>query len=286
MRNAIAALLALGAAALFGIGNALEHREVYEHAGDALDPALLKRLAKRRRWIVGMVCDVGAYGLHATALTVGSLVLVQPILPLNLLFAIPLAARWRNRRVTHQEIALAVLLCASLALFLYRAAPSEGASSASFARWLPALLVFGAAVGAVVGVAQHLHGPHRAVCLGLGAGLCYGVNSALTKTFAHLVTQGPLAVLTHWEPYALAVATFTGLWLAQSMFQGAEIGAGLPINETVEPITASVLGIALFHETIDIGAAGNVLLLALAAATAAACVWRLSQSDTDSLTAA
>jgi drug/metabolite transporter (DMT)-like permease len=286
VRNAIAALLALGAAALFGIGNALEHREVFENEGEELDPALLGRLAKRKRWWLGMTCDVGAYGLHATALALGSLVLVQPILPLNLLFAIPLAARWRHRRVSHQEIGLAILLCASLAIFLYRAAPSEGASSASITRWLPALLVLGVAVAATIEIAHHLHGSQRAVCLGLGAGLCYGVNSALTKTFAHLVPEGPVAVLTHWEPYALAIATFTGLWLAQSMFQGAEIGAGLPVNETVEPITASVLGIALFHESLNLGARGNMLLLLVAALVALACVWRLSQTDADTFTTA
>ncbi len=283
MRNAVAALLALAAAALFGIGNALEHREVFENAGTDLDPKLLNKMARRRRWLVGMACDVGAYGLHATALAIGSLVLVQPILPLNLLFAIPLAARWRHRRVERQEIVLALLLCASLALFLYRASPNEGASSASFARWLPALLVFGATVVGCVGVARHLHGAQRAVCLGLGSGLCYGVNSALTKTFARLVPHGPVAVLTHWEPYALAIATFTGLWLAQSMFQGAKIDAGLPVNETVEPIVASVLGIALFHETIDVHGATNVVVLLFAGVIALLCVWRLSQSDVDTL---
>jgi drug/metabolite transporter (DMT)-like permease len=286
VRNAIAALLALGAAALFGLGNALEYREVYENAGDELDPALLTRLAKRRRWLIGMGCDVGAYGLHATALAIGSLVLVQPILPLNLLFALPLAARWRHRHITRSEIVVAALLCFSLALFLFRAAPNEGAQGAPFVRWLIPLIVFGSAVVASILTARHLSGSHRAVCLGLGAGLCYGVNSALTKTFAHLVTQGPIAVLTHWEPYALTVATFTGLWLAQSMFQGAELGAGLPINETVEPITASILGIILFHETINVGAMGNVMVLLVAALTAAACVWRLSQSGADTLSTA
>ena len=131
--------------------------------------------------------------------------------------------------------------------------------------------MFGAAVAATVGVAQHLHGSQRAVCLGLGAGLCYGVNSALTKTFAHLVPEGPIAVLTHWEPYAPRIATFVGLWPRESMFQGAEIGAGLPVNETVEPITASALGIALFHESINVGARGNLMLLCVAAIIAVAC---------------
>ena len=60
MRSAIAALLALGAAALFGIGNAVEHREAFENEGEELDPALLGRLAKRKRWWLGMTCDVGA----------------------------------------------------------------------------------------------------------------------------------------------------------------------------------------------------------------------------------
>ena len=214
MRNFVAALIALVAAALFGIGNALEHREVQALAEqESLHYSFLARLAKRRLWLLGMVCDVGGYALHAIALSIGALVLVQPMLPLNLLFALPLAARWSGRKLGRAQYASAILLCASISLFLLEAAPSEGTASATFRRWVPLLVVITPAIAIAIGCAQRSTGGPRATWLGVASGLCFGLNSAFTKSFVHLIPQGPIAVLSHWEPYGLAVTSIGGLIL-------------------------------------------------------------------------
>ena len=137
VRNALAVVFALGAATLYGLGNALEHRVASETvAGNGLDPGLLRRLARRPLWVFGMFGDVGAYGLQAAALALGALLLVQPLLACGLLVASPLNARWTHRRIRRREWVAAALLCASLATFLIEASPGGGRSHAPVADWL------------------------------------------------------------------------------------------------------------------------------------------------------
>jgi drug/metabolite transporter (DMT)-like permease len=278
MRNLVAALIALGAAALFGLGNALEHREVQAlDEPDSIRLSLLARLARRRRWLLGFACDVGAYALHATALAIGALVLVQPMLPLNLLFALPLSARWSGRAFSRAQWAYAVVLCASISLFLLESAPGEGRSIARFHEWLPVLLAAALVIGVSITVAQKLTGGPRATWLGIASGVCFGLNSALSKSFVHLAADGPVSVVTHWEPYALAVTSIGGLVLIQSMFQRADLGAGLPVNETLEPLIAAGIGILLFHESIDAHTSYGNALVAVSIVAMLVCVTRLAR---------
>jgi drug/metabolite transporter (DMT)-like permease len=278
MRNLVAALIALAAAGLFGLGNALEHREVQAvDLPDGISLTLLARLARRRLWLLGMACDVGAYVLHATALAFGALVLVQPMLPLNLLFALPLSARWTGRKLGRTQWVYAIVLCASISLFLIEAAPAEGNSSAPLRKWMPVLIGAGAVIAVSIACASRLRGGPRATWLGVASGVCFGVNSALSKTFVHLVPHGPVTVLTHWEPYALAATSILGLVLIQSMFQRAALGAGLPVNETLEPLLAAGIGILLFHESIDAHSSYGNALVALAIVAMIVSVTRLAR---------
>ena len=70
-------------------------------------------------------------------------------------------------------------------------------------------------------------GSARAAFLGLAAGTLFGTSAVLTKAFVHYLGDGVLNWVPHWEPYALAVSSITGLVLAQSAFQtGALAGGG------------------------------------------------------------
>jgi drug/metabolite transporter (DMT)-like permease len=282
LRNLVAALIALAAAALFGLGNALEHREVQVlDEPDSIRLSLIGKLAKRRRWLMGFGCDVGAYALHATALGIGALVLVQPMLPLNLLFALPLSAHWAGRPFTARQWTAAIVLCASIGIFIFESAPGEGASEAPLRNWFPVLVAGALVIALSIAAAQRFTGASRATLLGIASGVCFGLNSALSKSFVHLIPQGVGVVLTHWEPYALAVTSILGLVLIQSMFQRAELGAGLPVNETLEPLIAAGIGIVLFHESIDAHSAWGNMLVALAIVGMFVCVTRLAREAND-----
>ena len=87
-------LLSLGAAALFGASSVLMHTQARAAPADhALRPALLVHLARQPAWLAGIGTQIAGFALLATALEMGSLSLVQAIIPVGLLLALPLAAR-------------------------------------------------------------------------------------------------------------------------------------------------------------------------------------------------
>jgi hypothetical protein len=91
----IAVLAALAAAGAFGVAAALQHRQAQlaPRAGN-VSFRLLARLAGRPLWLAGIMLAAVAYGLQALALAFGPLALVAPIVATDLLFALPVAARW------------------------------------------------------------------------------------------------------------------------------------------------------------------------------------------------
>ena len=68
----------------------------------------------------------GGFGFQAAALALGRLVVVEPVFPTGLLFALLLAARVEGRRLRHAEWTAAVATVAGLAAFLVAAQPSGG----------------------------------------------------------------------------------------------------------------------------------------------------------------
>src|SRR4051812_49960856 len=101
---AVSVMAALAAGCTFAVGSVLQQSAAREApASVAMSWRLLVDLAHRRKWLMGISCDVGSFALQALALAFGPLALVQPLLVTGLLFAVPLAVRWRGRRLGPRE---------------------------------------------------------------------------------------------------------------------------------------------------------------------------------------
>ncbi|MGH3842377.1 MAG: hypothetical protein ACRDS0_13160 [Pseudonocardiaceae bacterium] len=72
-----------------------------------------------------------------------------------------------------------------------------------------------------------------------------------------------------WQPYALIVASFTGLFLVQNAYQAGPLAASMPVMDAVLPMVSIGLGIGLFGEHVRTtvfgltGAAAGIALLLL-----------------------
>ena len=105
--------------------------------------------------------------------------------------------------------------------------------------------------------------PGRAAFLGLGAGTLFGTSAVLTKAFVHYLGGGVLNWIPHWEPYALAVSSISGLVLAQSAFQTGGLAAAVGAEQVMQPLTGVALGVGLLDERLGIsGSVAAVLLVA------------------------
>lgn len=250
------------AAFSYALSNVLQQSEAEKVTQDqTLKFGLLARLARRPRWLLGLGADVGGYVFEALALGIGTLVLVEPILSTSLLLSLFLGGVINGRRISRVGWLAAVVLAIGVSVFLYVVAPTKGVPVASNRSWLIAAPPIVAFVIACIVAARFASGSARGAFLGLGAGTLFGTSAVLTKAFVHFLGGGITNWIPHWEPYALAVSSITGLVLSQSAFQTGSLAAAIGAEQVLQPLTGVALGLGLLDERLEIsGSAGRLAL--------------------------
>jgi drug/metabolite transporter (DMT)-like permease len=258
MTGAPAQLLAVGFAAAgafsYAVASVTQQRAASQlPSASAFDPAVLLRLARRRRWLASLIAVMCGYGCQAAALNFGRLVVVEPIFPLGLLFALLLAARAEGRRLGHAEWTAAVAAVGGLAVFLVAAMPSGGHRTAPAGSL--ALTAAGAVTIALIAAlaAVKLAPGHRALLLSIGGGIGAGVTDALTKTVAALVGIEHFGLFLDVRLYLLMVVGLLTFTLQQNAFRAAGLAASLPAFAVLEPVVGALLGLFIYDEHLSGG---------------------------------
>ncbi len=233
-------LLAFAAALLFALGSVLQRRV----PGDRL-----QQLARRPAWLAGLVADAGGYAAQASALAVGRLAVVQPLLASSLVFALA----FERRRVTRTELAAAVAVAAGLALFLTLADPAGGHSDASPVAWLAAFAICGAACAVL---------RRGAVALGCATGVLFGLSAALTKATVGRLDDGVLHALLDWHVVALLIVGYASLALSQASLRAGTLGTAVAAQMSFDAITSLLIGVFAFGEQIHASAPAGAAALA------------------------
>jgi drug/metabolite transporter (DMT)-like permease len=249
---AVSVIAALAAGCTFAVGSVLQQSAAREAPQSiSMSWRLLVDLAHRRKWVLGISADAGSFALQAVALAFGPLALVQPLLVTGLLFAVPLAVRWRGRRLGPREWAGTLAVGAGLAAFLAAASPTDGVPQTTWDKWVLILIAVGGlmALGVVVGGA--LTGALRASAYALSAGAAFGLLAALTKASTHLLGQGAGVFFTSWQPYGMAGVALAGAIVQQSAFQAGPLPASVPVMDAVEPTVAVLIGVFAFSEHVS-----------------------------------
>lgn len=275
----VAALLALGAALFIAIGDVMHQRQAHEVTDEPVGHLeLFLRLLRDRRWWLGSGVSAVGFVLQAAALGLGSVLLVQALLVTSLLFALPINAHQRHRRLTRAEWIWAVLLAASVILIVTVGNPTAGHSRASPATWAVVTGVLGTVLVVCVVAANAVGGPVSAVLLAVVSGTLWGVFAVLTKGVVHLLADGVGPLLRSPELYAWAAVAVAGTAWQQSSFRAGALTAALPAMAITEPLVASVLGVVVLGETLRPGDAGWVVLV-LAIVVVAASVVGLARTE-------
>lgn len=271
--TAIAALLALAAALMMGIGDVLQQRsaqKVPEKSGGTL--ALLGRLLRDRRWWAGSLVAGAGFGLQAAALGVGSVVLVQALLVTSLLFALVINAKASHRRITRWQGIWAVLLAAAVAVVVTVGDPQAGTPRGSVKTWTVVALVLGPVLVLCVIGARVFSASVSALLLGLVSGSLWGLFSVLTKGVVDQLGHGIPALLRTPELYVLIVVAVAATAWEQAAFRAGALTASLPAVTIAEPIVGSALGVAVLGEVLNTNDIGFVALGVSGAVMAAATV--------------
>lgn len=262
--TAVLAALCFATAVVFQQEAAVEaqaERGSQRHSISGLAFAVLRR----RVWLFATLVDFAGFLLQATALHLGRLTVVQPLLLLVLGFGMVLGA-WRSHTTLGRDDLVGVVaLCGGLAGFLAFAQPAgAGDETDALPGRLPLLIVsvLGLTLLGLV-VSSRLGDTGRAGTLALVAGTCFACVAAIVKRVGvelvggsgTLAPHGVGTVLSNWPVYALAVVALSGLAIEQAAFAAGPLVPTLVVLTLVDPLASLCTGVLVFGEKLQGGVA-------------------------------
>jgi len=273
----LAAVLALAAAFFIAVGDVIHQRTAHEVTDEPVGHvALFLRLLRDGQWWLGSGIAAIGFLFQAAALGLGSVLLVQALLVNSLLFALPISARWSDRRVTRWEWVWAALLAGAVGVIVTVGDPSAGASHASLHTWMWVVAVLGPALALCMLGAQMAGPTVSAVLLAVVSGALWGLFAVLTKAVVHRLDEVGwthiLKLLTVPELYVWVAVALAGTAMQQASFRAGPLTASLPTMTVTEPLIGSALGVAVLGETLRPGEAGTFVLVAAVVAMVGATV--------------
>ena len=262
----LAIALAVVAAALFALGNVLQQRIAMREDDTVAHSAwFMVHLAHNPIWLAGIAATLVGFGFHSAALDAGRLVVVQPILALTLVFALPLGALLSRQRITRRDVVASLAITAGLALFLILSDPAEGRNDAPAAAWLIAGIAALALSAVLTAAGLHRSAATKAAFLGTAAGILFGLHAALINTMVSQFDEGILGPLGHWQAYAVIILALISMTVAQISLQAGVLPPAISTASIATPLVGVILGVTLFQESLHDTTLGLVLsILALA----------------------
>jgi drug/metabolite transporter (DMT)-like permease len=248
----VAVLAAMASALGFAISSSLQH-----HAAGAVPTFrpgkplhFLWHLTLQPLWLIGQVLAACSFVLHAWALHIGALAVVQPIVVSGMVFAVPLRAALMHRMPSARELRAVTLTAVGLAVFLIASNPAVGDGEVKQGV-VAAITLAGIVFAAVcVFVASRTHVPrHRAFFMGVTAGTLFGVVAGLVKlSIGEFTDDGLSGMATSWSTWTLLLLGAWGVSTNLRAYQVADLSASLPALSIVNVGGALVMGRAAFHE--------------------------------------
>jgi hypothetical protein len=254
------------AALIVAVGEVVQQRMAAQAPPqDNLSPKLLLWLVQQPRWLAGIACTFAGDGAFSVAVGQGSVVVVEAVFVVRLLFALTLSAFWGSHRIPVKEMLGALAMVVGLAVFLLALRPSGHAIAVPDLRWsygagVPVAVAAGLAVAS-----RRRVGAPRALLLGLGAGIVFGVQAALIQAAVHAMSRGGvLSILAGWQAYAVVAVALFGMLLVQSAFESAPLSDSYPGVVTAQLLCAIGIGLFVLNGRINLGPVNLALgLLAL-----------------------
>jgi drug/metabolite transporter (DMT)-like permease len=248
----VASILALVAAFLFALAATLQQKGALNLPQISLrHPASLARLIGQTMWLIGTLALFVGYLFQAAALDRGRLAIVQPLLVLTVVFALPLGYVLTNQHVGRREVVGAAVVVLGLALFAIFGDPAGGRENAPGDEWAIAIAVVALVCAALLMFGGRGGLTAKAAVYGTVAGVLFGLSSALTKPTLELLHAGVEEMLSHWEPYALAVAGVLGFVLQQVSLGTGRLAPSVATVSVANPVVGILLGVVLLDERLS-----------------------------------
>src|SRR5215471_13063733 len=246
----MAETLALLAALSFALGTTLQQRGTLQTDAAEGDPRFLLQILREPVWLAGALLQACGWVLQAVALDRGSLVVVQALCTLSLVFALPLGVWLTAQRVTYWSVVGALTALVGIVGFVSVAQTSTGGTEPSAASWWTAGIAIVIGMAILAGVARRARGGKAAALLAAAAGLSYAFQAAVTKVFVNVIGDGLGPILSSWTTYALIASALAGFALQQSALKTGYLAPAMAASNASTLLVSVILGVVIFDETI------------------------------------
>lgn len=247
----IALAAALASACGFAFSTSLQHRV----AGTAPQHVrgwaqLLRYLATKPLWVVGFVLSGASLVLHAFALHLAPIALVQPIMIGGVILAVLVRSGLDRRLPSANEVIAVSVTALGIAAFVVTTDPTDTDSSIQGRDGIMLTLAGLVLAALVVAGASRLRSSNRqALSLGACVGVLFGLTAGLTKIVAgQFASDGIGHTLMSWPVYALVVAGAFAIVVNQRAYRIAPLSMSLPMINVVDVAGAVLFGLVVLGE--------------------------------------
>ncbi|HEV2372620.1 MAG TPA: hypothetical protein VGS19_10650 [Streptosporangiaceae bacterium] len=149
-----------------------------------------------------------------------------------------------------ERAAIAMMTAGTFGLIAFLGPRSGRDAGIGWTLWFLAGLATVVPIAAMFWLGYRSSSPgRRAALLGVGAGMGFGLATAMTKGMTvQFATGGIIGVLTSWQLYAAGVAGVFAFWLDQNAINAGSLAAAQPGVTLADPYVSVAWGAAVFHE--------------------------------------
>jgi multidrug transporter EmrE-like cation transporter len=245
-------MLAVGCALLTNLGLLCKHRGAVRAPDVHFSHPLRSGadLFRSRWWTIGFIVSFAAWGLHAAALAMAPLSMVQAVIAGGLALLVLPASRWFGIKLGVRELVGLVLSASGLAFLALTTAHHDPSAGSHYTAGTMAAFEGGAIViGAALLLSAHRGDGHRhgGLLLGAAAGLLLGTSDVALKALAEVVPGTPLAIISPWTLVAAGAGFVAFYALARSLQVGDPVSV-IVISSVFANVAAIVGGVLVFGD--------------------------------------
>jgi hypothetical protein len=242
----VAAIILVSAAAFgFAVSSSLQHR-VAGQVPVSIEGGLtlLRYLASKPTWNLGILLGALSFSLHATALHYGAIAVVQPIMACGVIFAVPVRAWLEHERPAKGEGRSVSIAVVGLIVFLSVTETDPNVHGIHTSM----VIVFDAvglllAVGLVRLADRVSLGRQKAQCLGAATGIVFAMVAGMLKVLTECFNS--YGVLS-WQVFAalgfVAGCGLTGTILNNRAYRVAPLSMSMPVVNIVNVLISGMFG--------------------------------------------
>jgi drug/metabolite transporter (DMT)-like permease len=249
----------------------LEPEQLFRHH-------FMKRLLKNKKWLAAVGMQILAFLFQAAALHRGSLILVQPIMTIDLVFLLLLLHFHKHVHIGAHELIAIAMICLGLSGALVFASPTAGKVMPGNKKVVLVICVISAIILVGIYLVRRTQSKNwRAMISAIAAGFSFGLVDLFTKIFSQQVSHGVGFIFTDWQIWGLVASGLLATVMTQNAYGSGPIAISQPTMEIVEPIVGVALGIYIFGDSVNLSS-GNLALSLIAGLIACSGIVLLSRS--------